>query len=132
MKLVTCFSQEIWNTEFLCLVWRTEIDTLRLIYIIGYKIGYFQVKVSLQNDMPLPTPRKNVTIFPCVTYRVKVPNQSRYHSCDSNFQGTYGLDEQTFPVPADGLVDVTLTIPEDAVSVTITVKETMHNTVHYL
>ncbi|XP_071088566.1 CD109 antigen-like [Haliotis cracherodii] len=78
------------------------------------------VKVSLQNDLPLPTPRKNVTIFPCVTYRVKVPNQSRYHSCDSNFQGTYGLDEQTFPVPADGLVDVTLTIPEDAVSVTIT------------
>ncbi|XP_067663527.1 CD109 antigen-like [Haliotis asinina] len=78
------------------------------------------VKISLQNDLPLPTPRQNVTIYPCVTYRVRVPNQIRYHSCDSNFQGTYGLEEQTFPVPEDGLVDVTLTIPEDAVSVTIT------------
>ncbi|XP_046553016.1 CD109 antigen-like [Haliotis rubra] len=78
------------------------------------------MKISLQDDLPLPTPRKNVTIYPCVTYRIKVPNQEKYHSCDSNFQGTYGITEETFPVPADGLVDVKLMIPEDAVSVTIT------------
>lgn len=81
------------------------------------------MKISLQDDLPLPTPRKNVTIYPCVTYRIRVPNQDKYHSCDSNFQGTYGITEQTFPVLADGLVDVKLMIPEDAVSVSITVRD---------